>query len=187
MRMYYFLYRFTRGTMPEIYLIFTCLELSAHLHSCRRIMLIGESFREAFKKWVKDILLTSKQVKNLRKWTSITWWQMGYLQWMINTHTPEMNGWMDERCFRPLFCTIKAEMGRGQPGLMRWSWDETLPQCSIDRSTFYTTAQRDTSELAAPPTPEMNTIGYWIRQSGIKPFSVFDKSTYFSYNSLVYS
>ena len=41
-------------------------------------------------------------------------------------------GWMDEWCFRPLFCTIKAELGRGQPGLMRWSWDETLPQCSID-------------------------------------------------------
>ena len=28
-------------------------------------------------------------------------------------------GWMDERCLRPLFCTIKAELGRGQPGLMR--------------------------------------------------------------------
>ena len=29
------------------------------------------------------------------------------------------NGWMDERCFRPLLCTVKAELGRGQPGLMR--------------------------------------------------------------------
>ena len=28
-------------------------------------------------------------------------------------------GWMDERCFRPLLCTVKAELGRGQPGLMR--------------------------------------------------------------------
>ena len=27
--------------------------------------------------------------------------------------------WMDERCFRPLLCTVKAELGRGQPGLMR--------------------------------------------------------------------
>ena len=27
--------------------------------------------------------------------------------------------WMDERCFRPLFCTVKAELGLGQPGLMR--------------------------------------------------------------------
>ena len=27
--------------------------------------------------------------------------------------------WMDERCFRPLLCTVKAELGQGQPGLMR--------------------------------------------------------------------
>ena len=46
-------------------------------------------------------------------------------------------GWMDERCFRPLLCTVKAELGREQPGLMRWIWDETLPQSSIDRSTPY--------------------------------------------------
>ena len=26
---------------------------------------------------------------------------------------------MDERCFRPLLCTVKAELGWGQPGLMR--------------------------------------------------------------------
>ena len=26
------------------------------------------------------------------------------------------DGWMDERCFRTLFCTVKAELGRGQPG-----------------------------------------------------------------------
>ena len=25
---------------------------------------------------------------------------------------------MDERCFRPLLCTVKAELGRGQPGTM---------------------------------------------------------------------
>ena len=31
----------------------------------------------------------------------------------------ERDGWMDERCFRPLLCTVKAELGRGQPGLMR--------------------------------------------------------------------
>ena len=31
--------------------------------------------------------------------------------------TPQI-GWMDERCLRPLFCTIKAELGRGQPGLI---------------------------------------------------------------------
>ncbi len=38
----------------------------------------------------------------------------------------------NEQCFRPLFCTVKAELGRGQPGLMRWIWDETLPQSSIE-------------------------------------------------------
>ena len=27
-----------------------------------------------------------------------------------------MDGSMDERCFRPLLCTVKAELGRGQPG-----------------------------------------------------------------------
>ena len=31
----------------------------------------------------------------------------------------QFNGGMDERCFRPLLCTVKAELGRGQPGLMR--------------------------------------------------------------------
>ena len=36
---------------------------------------------------LKHILLISKQVKNLYKRTSIRWWQMGYLQWMVNTHT----------------------------------------------------------------------------------------------------
>ena len=59
-----------------------------------------------------------------------------------------MDGWTG---FRPLFCTIKAELGRGQPGLMRWSWDETLPQSSIDRSILDSAAHRATSELAAAP------------------------------------
>ena len=31
----------------------------------------------------------------------------------------DAGGWMDERCFRPLLCTVRAELGRGQPGLMR--------------------------------------------------------------------
>ena len=36
-------------------------------------------------------------------------------------------GWMgDERCFRPLLCTVNAELGRGQPELMSWIWNETL-------------------------------------------------------------
>ena len=59
-----------------------------------------------------------------------------------------MDGWT---VFKATFCTIKAELGRGQPGLMRWSWDETLPQWSIDRSTLHTAAHRATSELAAAP------------------------------------
>ena len=30
---------------------------------------------------------------------------------------------MDERCFRPLLCTVKAELGRGQPGqILRRLW-----------------------------------------------------------------
>ena len=60
-------------------------------------------------------------------------------------------GWMDERCFRPLLCTIKAELGRGQPGLMRWIWDETLPQSSIDRSTLNSAAHRATKWASGRP------------------------------------
>ena len=37
---------------------------------------------------------------------------------ILNTYS-YWDGWMDERCFRPLLCTVKAELGRGQPGLMR--------------------------------------------------------------------
>ena len=58
---------------------------------------------------------------------------------------------MDEWCFRPLLCTVKAELGRGKPGLMRWIWDETLPQCSIDRSTFYTAAHCATKWASGRP------------------------------------
>ena len=72
---------------------------------------------------------------------------------------PNLRGWMDEGCFRPLFCTIKAELGQGQPGLMRWR-DETLPQCSIHRSTLHTAAHRATSELAAVPQIH-GEIGKW--------------------------
>ena len=59
--------------------------------------------------------------------------------------------WMDERCFRPLLCTVKAELGRGQPGLMRWIWDETLPQSSIDRSTLHSAAHRATKWASGRP------------------------------------
>ena len=46
----------------------------------------------------------------------------------------EEDGWMDERCFRPLLCTVKAELGRGQPGLMIWEEDcHTWHQMSLLR------------------------------------------------------
>ena len=83
---------------------------------------------------------TEKQ--NTKLLTELCFW------WSTETHKGWMDGWTG---FRPLFCTIKAELGRGQPGLMRWSWDETLPQSSIDRSTLDSAAHRTTSELAAAP------------------------------------
>ena len=58
---------------------------------------------------------------------------------------------MDERCFRPVLCTVKAELGRGQPGLRRWIWDETLPQSSTDRSTFYSAAHCATKWASGRP------------------------------------
>ena len=42
-------------------------------------------------------------------------------------YAAERAGWMDERCFRPLLCTVKAELGQGQPqrgregGRERWT------------------------------------------------------------------
>ena len=58
---------------------------------------------------------------------------------------------MDERFLGHFVCTIKAELGRGQPGLIRGRWDETLPQCSIDRSTLHTAAHCTTSDLVGRP------------------------------------
>ena len=40
--------------------------------------------------WFKRILIISKQVKNLHKWTSVRRWQMGYLQWMVNTQSDKL-------------------------------------------------------------------------------------------------
>ena len=82
------------------------------------------------------------------------------------------DGCMNERCFQPLFCTIKAELGRGQPGLMRWSWDETLPQSSIDRSTLHTAAHRATNELAAAPWLQMATSSFFKDLYGLT-YSVY--------------
>ena len=41
--------------------------------------------------WFTRILLISKQVRNLYKWTSIRKWQIEYLQWMVNTHSQKIN------------------------------------------------------------------------------------------------
>ena len=58
---------------------------------------------------------------------------------------------MDERCFRPLLCTVKAELGRGQPGLRDEFGMKHCPRAvSISRpSTLQPTALP--SELAAAP------------------------------------
>ena len=107
-----------------------------------------------------DILMNGRMGRRLNRWIRgclngwMGGWMVGWMHTMFREYhniVIKFNRRMDERCFRPLFCTIKAELGRGQPGLMRWSWDETLPQCSIDRSTFYTAAHHATSDLPAAP------------------------------------
>ena len=86
---------------------------------------------------------------------------------------PWRDGWMDERCFRPLLCTVKAELGRGQPGLMRWISDETLPQSSIDRSTFYSAAHCAIKWASGRPPPMKGSVSKvdnsntWVRRFGI--------------------
>ena len=58
------------------------------------------------------------------------------------------------RCFKPLFCTMKAELGWGQPGLMRIflrNLPSPPPQSSIDTSTLDSVAvQRSTARLWRP-------------------------------------
>ena len=61
---------------------------------------------------------------------------------------------MDERCFRPLLCTVKAELGQGQPGLMRAQWEgmgdvgsaryepALLPPCPTIRVLSYSNCKR---------------------------------------------
>ena len=91
-------------------------------------------------------------------WNILSWvWilvgsNFGCVVGLLQCSTSNKDGWMDERCFRPLFCTVKAELGRGQPGLMRWIWDETLPQSSIDRSTFYSAAHCATKWASGCPS-----------------------------------
>ena len=58
-----------------------------------------------------------------------------------------MNEWMNEWCFRPQFCTCKAILGWGQPGLRRWIYidhssvlslyDETTPGTSCYSKLYF--------------------------------------------------
>ena len=80
--------------------------------------------------------------------------------WIEGHSQKLMDGWMDEGCFRPLLCTVKAELVRGQTGLMRWIWDATLSQSSIDRSTFYSAAHRATKWASGRPPRKLRNLIY---------------------------
>ena len=54
-------------------------------------------------------------------------------------------------CFRPRFSTVKAILGRRQPGRMRWIFYEPCPWCRIDRSTCWPAVQRATTVPRMPP------------------------------------
>ena len=60
-----------------------------------------------------------------------------------------MDGWT---VFKATFLHYQGWIGPGTTLTNEMSWDETLPQCSIDRSTLHTAAHRATSELAAAPS-----------------------------------
>ena len=72
-------------------------------------------------------------------------------KWSSSIITCKMHDiWKNEmkcRCFRPLSCTIKAELGRGQPGLMTWYFLWNLPQSSTDTLTQ---VQRTTTRPRRP-------------------------------------
>ena len=63
------------------------------------------------------------------------------------------------------YALSRAELGRGQPGLMRWIWDETLPQSSIDRSTFYSAAHRATKWASGRPHFAQTDVETWIQMA----------------------
>ena len=44
----------------------------------------------------------------------------------------EMKGWMDERCFRPLLCTVKAELGRGNERVDSKLWHYQMQIKRVD-------------------------------------------------------
>ena len=61
-----------------------------------------------------------------------------------------MDGWINS-VLGHIICTVKVELGLGQPGLIRWIWDETLPKCSIDRMTLHTASHCATKWAGGRP------------------------------------
>ena len=64
------------------------------------------------------------------------WWatdvNFGNYTWKASKETMKWNA----SVLGHFFCTIKAELGRGQPGLIRWNFLWNLSQSSIDLSTL---------------------------------------------------
>ena len=76
---------------------------------------------------------------------------------------------MNEWCFRPWFCTFKAILGQGQPGLMRWILLWTMPPVQ-DRSLDLLTSSlaRYHCTTDAPWCKWIwNGYGYKIKQSAV--------------------
>ena len=64
----------------------------------------------------------------------VTWRENGLVTEVVSLMEGEwschrsghFNEGMYGRCYRPLLCTVKFELGWGEPGLMLWIWDETV-------------------------------------------------------------
>ena len=54
------------------------------------------------------------------------------------------------RCFRPLFCTMKAELGRVQLGLMRWNFYKTCPRAVSNLRPYTLSPARYRQTTVAP-------------------------------------
>ena len=64
-------------------------------------------------------------------------WFKTSLPWGTHMRVAHASRRNEMPCFRPLFCTVKAELGRGHLGLMRWNFLWNLPQSSIELATIY--------------------------------------------------
>ena len=72
---------------------------------------------------------------------------------------------MNEWCFRPQFCTVKAILGRGQPVLMRWLllWIMPLAQDrSIDLLVSCSTRYHCTADVSSLCRVEFSTMATLI-------------------------